>query len=427
MNLSASSARRLRQLSPRYALAAGRGSSDAAALLAKYLLEARLGLPTVSVAPSVHSIYGRKLDLEKALLLAISQSGRSPDLVEFCRAATGPDVLRVGLINDAASPLAAAVDVCVPLQAGPERSVAATKSCLAAMTLVLGLVAHWRNDAAMIAAFERAPHVLSGALDQDWSAAEAFLDGDGPVYVVGRGPGLAIAAEAALKLKETNGLHAEAVSAAEIRHGPLRACRSGPSHHRLRPARRRLRRPEAARHRSPATRLPAALHLCGVELGNSRETGCRACARTPRHAAALLPLRQRLRDPARPLARQPAHAHQSHGDPLIMQALSPTRLFTGDEIVEGATVHIDSGRIANVSTTPSPGARKLDGLLAPGFIDVQVNGGGGALFNDAPTVDTLATIAAAHRQFRRHRLHGDAHLRRSGQGSQSHGRRSTRP
>jgi glucosamine--fructose-6-phosphate aminotransferase (isomerizing) len=212
---------RLRQMSPRYVLAAGRGSSDAAALLAKYLFEMRLGLPTVSVAPSVHSIYGAKLRLEKALLLAISQSGRSPDLVDFCRSAAGPDVLRVGLVNDAGSPLASAVDVLVPLEAGPERSVAATKTCIAAMTMVLGLVAHWRRDGDLIAAFERSPDVLADALAQDWSAAGTFLDGDGPVYAVGRGPGLAIAAEAALKLKETNGLHAEAVSAAEIRHGPL--------------------------------------------------------------------------------------------------------------------------------------------------------------------------------------------------------------
>lgn len=212
---------KLRTLAPRYALAAGRGSSDAAALLAKYLFEMRLGLPTASVAPSVHSIYGAQLKLEKALLVAISQSGRSPDLVDFCRSAVGDGVLRVGLINDAASPLASAVDFTVPLEAGPEKSVAATKSCIAAMVLVFGLVAHWRWDSDLIAAFERSPSVLSDALAQDWSAADAFLDGDGPVYVVGRGPGLAIAAEAALKLKETNGLHAEAVSAAEIRHGPL--------------------------------------------------------------------------------------------------------------------------------------------------------------------------------------------------------------
>ena len=136
---------RLRALEPRLILAAGRGSSDAAALLAKYVFETRLNLPTVSVAPSVHSIYGAKLKLEKALVLAISQSGRSPDLVEFCRAATGPDVLRVAMVNDVTSPLTTAVDVTLPLMAGPETSVAATKSCIAAMTLVLGLVGHWRQ------------------------------------------------------------------------------------------------------------------------------------------------------------------------------------------------------------------------------------------------------------------------------------------
>ncbi len=211
---------RLRAMAPHYAVAAGRGSSDAAALLSKYLFEVRLGLPTVSAAPSIRSIYGRQLSLQKALVLAVSQSGRSPDLIEFCRSAVGPDVLRVGLINDATSPLASIVDVCLPLEAGPEKSVAATKSCLSAMTLVLGLAAHWREDREAIVAFERSPQVLANALKQDWSVAEKFLDGDGPIYVIGRGPGLAIAAEAALKLKETNGLHAEAVSAAEIRHGP---------------------------------------------------------------------------------------------------------------------------------------------------------------------------------------------------------------
>lgn len=212
---------RLRALEPRYAMAAGRGSSDAAALLAKYLFEARLGLPTVSAAPSLRSIYGKQLKIERALVLAISQSGRSPDLVEFCRSAAGPDVMRVGLINDASSPLAQIMDVVVPLEAGPETSVAATKSCLAAMALVLGLTAHWSGDAEMIAAFERAPETLASALTMDWPEAEAFLAGDGPIYVIGRGPGLAVAAEAALKLKETNGLHAEAVSAAEVRHGPF--------------------------------------------------------------------------------------------------------------------------------------------------------------------------------------------------------------
>lgn len=212
---------RLRGLSPRFALAAGRGSSDAAAYLAKYLFEVRLGVPTVSVAPSVKSIYGRTLNLEEALVLAVSQSGRSPDLVEFCASASGTAVLRVGLVNDTDSPLARAVDVCLPLLAGPEKSVAATKSCLAAMAMAFGVTAHWKADSDMLAAFERLPDVLARALENDWSGAQAFFDGEGPVYVAGRGPGLAIAAEAALKLKETNALHAEAVSAAEIRHGPF--------------------------------------------------------------------------------------------------------------------------------------------------------------------------------------------------------------
>lgn len=211
---------RLKQINPRLVLGAGRGSSDAAALFSKYVFETRLGIPTVSVAPSVHSIYGARLKLERALVLAISQSGRSPDLVEFLRAASGPDVFRVAMVNDTSSPLASAVDTTLPLLAGPETSVAATKSCVAAMTLVIGLLGAWQEDAATTAAFARASQVLAEALRADWAQATGFLDADGPVYVVGRGPGLAIAAEAALKLKETSGLHAESISAAEIRHGP---------------------------------------------------------------------------------------------------------------------------------------------------------------------------------------------------------------
>lgn len=212
---------RLRLLAPRFALTVGRGSSGAAAMLAKYLFEERLGLPTATAAPSIRSVYGRKLALEQALVLAVSQSGRSPDIIEFCRDAAADDVLRLGLVNAPDSPLAEALDICLPLEAWPERSVSATKSCLAAMTLSLALVAHWRDDAEMLSAFEQAPHVLARALELDWADAEKFLTANGPMFVVGRGPGLAIAEEAALKLKETAGIFAEALSAAELRHGPL--------------------------------------------------------------------------------------------------------------------------------------------------------------------------------------------------------------
>ena len=201
----------LRVLSPRYALAAGRGSSDAAALLAKYLFEARLGLPTVSAAPSIRSIYGRQLNIEKALVLAISQSGRSPDLVEFCRSATGTDVLRVGMINDETSPLAEIMDAFLPLEAGPEKSVAATKSCIAAMTLVFGLVAHWRNDPVMIAAFERAPDVLAGGLGEDWAAAEDNKGGGAG----GSGSGGSGATGAKARYQELNAKKAEELTQRE--------------------------------------------------------------------------------------------------------------------------------------------------------------------------------------------------------------------
>ena len=82
-----------------------------------------------------------------------------------------------------------------------------------------------------------------------------------------------------------------------------------------------------------------------------------------------------------------------------MLALAPTHLFTGDGMIKDATVRIDGGRIVDIASGVAPGAQKLDGLLAPGFIDTQVNGGGGALFNDAQTVDTLKQIAAAHTRF----------------------------
>lgn len=81
-----------------------------------------------------------------------------------------------------------------------------------------------------------------------------------------------------------------------------------------------------------------------------------------------------------------------------MLSLSPTRVFTGTEMIEGATVHVRDGKIVNLARGGPPGA-KLDGLLAPGLVDVQVNGGGGVLFNDAPTTETLRTMAAAHAQF----------------------------
>ncbi len=214
-------AARLGDRPPPFAITCARGSSDHAATFAKYLFETGLGLVTASIGPSVSSIYGSPLRAKGALFLAISQSGRSPDLVHLAGAARADGALTVAIVNDAASPLAAACEIVLPLHAGPERSVAATKSVLAAMATVLQLFAAWRGDHALNRALAALPADLAGASRADWSAALPLLRNARHLYVAGRGIGLAAAQEAALKLKETAGLHAEALSAAELMHGPL--------------------------------------------------------------------------------------------------------------------------------------------------------------------------------------------------------------
>src|SRR6185503_18821441 len=143
------------------------------------------------------------------------------DLVALAKAARGEGAVTVALVNDAASPLAAACETVLPLHAGPERSVAATKSLLTALATLLLLFAHWRGDRDLLRALGRLASDLEAAARADWSAALPLLTEARHLYVVGRGPGLAVAQEAALKLKEAAGLHAEALSAAELMHGPL--------------------------------------------------------------------------------------------------------------------------------------------------------------------------------------------------------------
>jgi glutamine---fructose-6-phosphate transaminase (isomerizing) len=212
---------RLRELAPRLVVTCARGSSDHAAAYGKYLIETRLGLPVASVGPSIASLYDTRLQLEGALFVAVSQSGRSPDLLRLAAAARDSGALVVGLVNDETSPLAALCDEFLPLCAGPETSVAATKSYLMSAFAFLQLVAFWRDDAALRAAAARVPDVLDAARDCDWSDALARLDAVRGLYVIGRGLGTGAALEMALKCKETCRLHAEAFSAAEVMHGPL--------------------------------------------------------------------------------------------------------------------------------------------------------------------------------------------------------------
>ena len=211
----------LRESPPRFVATGARGSSDNAATFAKYLFETRLGVTTTSAAPSVQSIYAATQQLDGTLFLAISQSGRSPDLVEQATAAKRAGARVVAMVNVVDSPLAHAADFVVPLHAGPELSVAATKSYLCSLSALLHLATEWREDAQLRDALNAIPAALDADAEGDWSSlAEGLVDAHS-LFVVGRGFGLAAAQEVALKFKETCGLHAEAFSAAEVQHGPM--------------------------------------------------------------------------------------------------------------------------------------------------------------------------------------------------------------
>ena len=211
----------LRRLDPNLIVTVARGSSDHAATYIKYAVELLAGIPVASVGPSIASIYHRPLKLGQAACLGISQSGRSPDGVEMMRSATAGGALTVAITNMPDSPMAQASSHCLPLQAGEEKSVAATKTFVCSVLAGLSLLAECRQDPALQAAVAALPEALAKAVSLDWSPLADRMTDARSGYVLGRGPGFAIAAEAALKFKETSGLHAEAYSAAEVLHGPV--------------------------------------------------------------------------------------------------------------------------------------------------------------------------------------------------------------
>ncbi len=210
----------LRRLAPRSVITCARGSSDHAATFAKYLIETQTGVVTASAAPSVSSLYRVSQDLRGCLFLAISQSGRSPDLLAAVAAAKQAGATVLALCNSPGAPLSAAADLVIELRAGLETSVAATKSYLATLAALARLVAAWTQDAELQSAIDRLPDLMDQSWALDWSAALAPLEPARNLYVIGRGLGLGAAQETALKFKETCGLHAEAFSSAEVRHGP---------------------------------------------------------------------------------------------------------------------------------------------------------------------------------------------------------------
>jgi glucosamine--fructose-6-phosphate aminotransferase (isomerizing) len=212
---------RLRELDPPFAVVCARGSSSHAGTYLRVLLTRHLGLIAAAGMPSVASIYRRPRRLRGALFVAISQSGRSPDLIASAAQARAEGALTLALVNDPGSPVAAACELVLDIAAGPERSVAATKTVLATLAASLALVNAWQDIPDAKAALEALPERMAASAALDWSPLVSVLATIDRMFTVGRGTALGIVNEAALKLTEVCGIAALAFSAAELAHGPM--------------------------------------------------------------------------------------------------------------------------------------------------------------------------------------------------------------
>lgn len=211
----------LRGRTPHSILTVARGSSDHAANYMAYLIMARMGRLVTSLPMSLITLYQSQIACDGLVSLAFSQSGQSPDLVAPTRFFSERGACTAAFVNDADSPLAKAAQWIFPLHAGAETSVAATKSFINQLVAGARVVAGWQEDRDLQTALEDLPDVLSQAVNADWSAAVETLRDVDRLFVIGRGTGLPVAMEAALKFKETCGIQAEPFSGAEVKHGPM--------------------------------------------------------------------------------------------------------------------------------------------------------------------------------------------------------------
>lgn len=211
----------LREHATRNVVTVARGSSDHAASYFSYLAAVRGGHLVTSLPMSLLTLYNAPIPADGLIAVSISQSGRSPDLIAPIKRFRDGGGKTVALVNDIASPLAEASEWAIPLHAGPERSVAATKSFICSLVGSAALVAAWCDDDSFMQQLKTLPGALHDARTQDWSVAVDVLKASQRIMVIGRGTGLAIAQEAALKFKETCAIQAEAFSGAEVKHGPM--------------------------------------------------------------------------------------------------------------------------------------------------------------------------------------------------------------
>jgi glucosamine--fructose-6-phosphate aminotransferase (isomerizing) len=213
----------IRAFRPRIMVFCGRGSSGQVGVYLRYLFEVRLGMLACAAAPSVMTAYRAHVDMERCLFIVISQSGRSPDLVASTERARQQGALTLAIVNDGHAPAARAAELVLPIDAGVERAVAATKTVVLSMIAGARLVAMLAHDTMLDDALTRLPARLKRALGCDWSEWTEAMSGAPAAFVTARGYAFAVAREIALKVTETLRLPAIAWSAAEIRHGPRAA------------------------------------------------------------------------------------------------------------------------------------------------------------------------------------------------------------
>jgi glutamine---fructose-6-phosphate transaminase (isomerizing) len=216
-----------RASAPSWIATVARGSSDHASAFFCYSVMARLGVPAWSMPPSVMRFGGGPQMNPACAVIALSQSGASPDLIDATRAARDRGAQTHAWVNAAGSALAEVAQLPLALHAGIERSVAATKSCIAQMVCGQHFVSHWLGDAAMLQGLRDLPTALRQACERDTTSIVEALTHADHAFVIARGAGLAVAQEMALKLQETSGIHAQAYSAAEVQHGPMALIQPG--------------------------------------------------------------------------------------------------------------------------------------------------------------------------------------------------------
>ena len=211
---------RLRALNPSVMGTIARGSSDHAATFASYLIPQCTGRVVASLPPSLTTVLDAPLKLSGQFVLSISQSGGSPDILRAQERARAGGALTAALVNVADSPLGKAAEILLPQRAGEEKSITATKSVLCTLAGISRIAAHWAQDQALLKGLRELPALLRAAAEESERSAPELLSKVSHAFVISRGLGYGAASELALKFKETCGLHAEAFSAAEVRHGP---------------------------------------------------------------------------------------------------------------------------------------------------------------------------------------------------------------